>query len=98
MDIKQKFESIDQSKLSGEINTVLNAMKRKSKNFTSQKHNDIFEPQLDKIISGLTKKHPKAINTKPQNPEPNTTSKSKIEDALNNFNKIADQSRSFRNF
>ncbi len=95
MDIKDKYESIDQSKLSPEINHVLKAMKRKSKNFSVTKYNNIFEPQLDKMIAGLKRKYPESIKGYSAKKD-DTTSKSEIEKALEGFNKIIEENPSLR--
>jgi hypothetical protein len=61
MTILKKYNSIDQTKIPKDVSDVLKGMKSKSKNFTVESFNEVFEPQLDKIIISLKEKHPESI-------------------------------------
>ena len=82
MTIKQKYKSIDQSKLPKSITKVLKGIKSRTKNFSDEEANDIYEPKLDTIIKGLKKKYPESVGEKKK------SSPSKIESALADVKRI----------
>ena len=63
MNIKQKFNSIDQSQMNAKVKDVLKKMEKASKGFTDEVVNKKIEPQLDKLIARIKDKKPSAIKT-----------------------------------
>ena len=66
MKLKEKFDSIDQSKLNSEQKEFLSKIEKATKNFTSDNKevNDKVEGALDKMIATFKEKMPEAIKTK----------------------------------
>jgi len=72
MKLKEKFDSIDQSKLNSEQKEFLSKIEKATKNFTSDNKevNDKVEGALDKMIATFKEKMPEAIKTKAEKKEP----------------------------
>lgn len=77
MKLKEKFDSIDQSKLNSEQKEFLSKIEKATKNFTSDNKevNDKVEGALDKMIATFKEKMPEAIKTKGAKKEPKATAK-----------------------
>ena len=65
MTIKQKFSSIDQSKLTADQKSFLDKIKNVTKNFTDAEMNKKVEQPLDNFISKAKDKMPEAIKSAP---------------------------------
>jgi antirestriction protein len=65
MTIKQKFSSIDQSKLTADQKSFLDKIKNVTKNFTDAEMNKKVETPLDNFISKAKEKMPEAIKSAP---------------------------------
>lgn len=72
MNIKKKFESIDQSQLSESQKEILGKIKTATKDFTitDEKALQKVDSALDNIIAKLEKTNPQAIKTEPKKQEP----------------------------
>jgi hypothetical protein len=72
MNIKKKFESIDQSQLSESQKEILGKIKTATKDFTitDEKALQKVDSALDNIIEKLKKTNPQAIKTEPKKQEP----------------------------
>lgn len=77
MKLKEKFDSIDQSKLNADQKDFLSKIEKATKNFTSDNKevNDKVEGALDKMIATFKEKMPEAIKTKAEKKEPKATAK-----------------------
>ena len=77
MKLKEKFDSIDQSKLNADQKDFLSKIEKATKNFTSDNKevNDKVEGALDKMIATFKEKMPEAIKTKAEKKEPKTSAK-----------------------
>jgi len=77
MTLKQKFDSIDQSKLNSDQKDFLGKIEKATKNFTSDNKevNDKVEGALDKMIATFKEKMPEVIKTKEAKKEPKSTAK-----------------------
>jgi len=78
MTLKQKFDSIDQSKLNSDQKDFLGKIEKATKNFTSDNKevNNKVEGALDKMIATFKEKMPEVIKTKESKKEPKSSSKS----------------------
>ena len=65
MSIKQKFSSIDQSKLTADQKAFLDKIKNVTKNFTDAEMNKKVEQPLDNFIAKAKEKMPEAIKSAP---------------------------------
>jgi len=65
MTIKQKFSSIDQSKLTADQKSFLEKIKNVTKNFTDAEMNKKVEQPLDNFISKAKEKMPEAVKSAP---------------------------------
>ena len=65
MSIKQKFSSIDQSKLTADQKSFLDKIKNVTKNFTDAEMNKKVEQPLDNFIAKAKEKMPEAIKSAP---------------------------------
>jgi hypothetical protein len=65
MTTKQKFNSIDQSKLSKEAKSTLEKMKKASDNFKNEAITKKVDAALDQLIARLKKEKPEAIKKTP---------------------------------
>ena len=65
MTIKQKFSSIDQSKLTADQKSFLDKIKNVTKNFTDAEMNKKVETPLDNFISKAKEKMPEAVKSAP---------------------------------
>jgi antirestriction protein len=65
MTIKQKFSSIDQSKLTADQKSFLEKIKNVTKNFTDAEMNKKVEAPLDNFISKAKEKMPEAVKSAP---------------------------------
>jgi antirestriction protein len=65
MTIKQKFSSIDQSKLTADQKSFLDKIKNVTKNFSDAEMNKKVEQPLDNFISKAKEKMPEAIKSAP---------------------------------
>jgi len=65
MTIKQKFSSIDQSKLTADQKSFLDKIKNVTKNFTDAEMNKKVEQPLDNFIAKAKEKMPEAIKSAP---------------------------------
>ena len=65
MTIKQKFSSIDQSKLTADQKSFLDKIKNVTKNFTNAEMNKKVEAPLDNFIAKAKDKMPEAIKSAP---------------------------------
>jgi len=65
MTIKQKFSSIDQSKLTADQKAFLEKIKNVTKNFTDSEMNKKVEQPLDNFIAKAKEKMPEAIKSAP---------------------------------
>ena len=65
MTIKQKFSSIDQSKLTADQKAFLDKIKDVTKNFTDSEMNKKVEAPLDGFIAKAKEKMPEAIKSAP---------------------------------
>jgi antirestriction protein len=65
MTIKQKFSSIDQSKLTADQKSFLEKIKNVTKNFTDVEMNKKVEAPLDNFISKAKEKMPEAVKSAP---------------------------------
>lgn len=65
MTIKQKFSSIDQSKLTADQKSFLDKIKNVTKNFTDSEMNKKVEQPLDNFIAKAKEKMPEAIKSAP---------------------------------
>ena len=74
MTIKQKFSSIDQSKLTADQKSFLDKIKNVTKNFTDAEMNKKVEAPLDNFIAKAKEKMPEAIKSAPAK---KTTAKAK---------------------
>ena len=72
MKIKEKFESIDQNKLSDSQKEILSKIKSATKDFTIEDEKSIqkVDGALDNIIDKLRKSNPDAIKEEPKKEEP----------------------------
>ena len=77
MKLKEKFDSIDQSKLNADQKDFLSKIEKATKNFTSDNKevNDKVEGALDKMIATFKEKMPEAIKTKAEKKEPKSSAK-----------------------
>jgi len=77
MTLKQKFDSIDQSKLNSDQKDFLGKIEKATKNFTSDNKevNNKVEGALDKMIATFKEKMPEVIKTKESKKEPKSSSK-----------------------
>jgi len=77
MTLKQKFDSIDQSKLNSDQKDFLGKIEKATKNFTSDNKevNDKVEGALDKMIATFKEKMPEVIKSKEAKKEPKATAK-----------------------
>lgn len=77
MKLKEKFDSIDQSKLNADQKDFLSKIEKATKNFTSDNKevNDKVEGALDKMIATFKEKMPEAIKTKAEKKQPKTSAK-----------------------
>lgn len=77
MNTKQKFESIDQDKLSASQKEILLKIKSATKDFTIEDEKSIqkVDMALDNIIDKLKKTNPEAIKGEPKKEEPKDTEK-----------------------
>ena len=65
MTIKQKFSSIDQSKLTADQKSFLDKIKNVTKNFTDSEMNKKVEQPLDNFIAKAKEKMPEAVKSAP---------------------------------
>lgn len=65
MTIKQKFSSIDQSKLTADQKSFLDKIKNVTKNFTDAEMNKKVEQPLDNFIAKAKEKMPEAVKSAP---------------------------------
>ena len=77
MKLKEKFDSIDQSKLNADQKDFLSKIEKATKNFTSDNKevNDKVEGALDKMIATFKEKMPEAIKTKAIKKAPKASAK-----------------------
>lgn len=77
MTLKQKFDSIDQSKLNSDQKDFLGKIEKATKNFTSDNKevNDKVEGALDKMIATFKEKMPEVIKSKEAKKEPKASAK-----------------------
>jgi hypothetical protein len=64
MNIKEKFDSIDQTKVNPKVVAILKKMEDKSKKFSNEDANKIIEPSLDNLLAKLKSSLPEAIKKK----------------------------------
>ena len=77
MTLKEKFNSIDQSRITADQKAFLDKMKNVTKDFTleNKEVNDKVEGALDKMIASFKEKMPDAIKTTKKVVKPTTVKK-----------------------
>jgi antirestriction protein len=75
MTIKEKFSSIDQSKLTADQKSFLDKIKNVTKNFTDAEMNKKVEQPLDNFIAKAKEKMPEAIKSAPVKATPKSKAK-----------------------